>query len=94
MDEEAVVGERVKADAAVSFVMGAEAAQEGAVMEDKNTNMRAALEIDEDPIDLEAFEQESLRAMSLIHSSFTILHCIPNCVVSNRAASDLITELK
>ena len=48
----------MKADAAVSVVMGAEVEQEGAVMEDDNTNMRAALEIDEDPIDLEAFEQE------------------------------------
>lgn len=52
------VGECVKVDAAVSVVTGAEVAQEGAMMKDKNTNMRAASEIDEDPIDLEAFEQE------------------------------------
>ena len=60
MTEGEAVGECVKVDAAVSVVMGAEVAQDGAVMEDENTDMRAASEIDEDLIDLEAFEQESM----------------------------------
>jgi hypothetical protein len=47
-----------EADGAMSFVVDAEVAKEGAVMEDENTNTRAALAIDEDCIDLEAFELE------------------------------------
>jgi len=56
---EVAVGDRVaEADGAMSFVVDAEVAKEGAVMEDENTNTRAASAIDEDCIDLEAFELE------------------------------------